>query len=222
MTLLGNPELLPGITDWLASLGYPRYYLEFETVAPAVPVWPGTRPYETLPVQFSCDIEEGPGQMRHEEFLDLSGTAPMRALAEALVDTLGENGVVLMYTGYERRVIRDLASRYPDLADDLNAVEARLVDLHPATKEHYYHPRMLGSWSIKAVMPTIDPEFDYKHLDGIQEGTAASNAFLEAIRPDTDSERKAELDEQLRRYCLFDTEAMVRLVRFFEAETADA
>jgi hypothetical protein len=28
-------------------------------------------------------------------------------------------------------------------------------------------------------------------------------------------ERKAELDEQLRRYCRFDTEAMVEIVRFF-------
>ena len=27
--------------------------------------------------------------------------------------------------------------------------------------------------------------------------------------------RKAELDEQLRRYCRFDTEAMVEIVRFF-------
>jgi hypothetical protein len=74
---------------------------------------------------------------------------------------------------------------------------------------------MLGSWSIKAVMPTINPEMDYAKLDGIKEGTGASDGFIEAIQRDVSPERKAELDEQLRRYCRFDTEAMVEIVRFF-------
>ena len=46
-------------------------------------------------------------------------------------------------------------------------------------------------------------------------GTAASNGFLEAINPETDMIRKLELEEQLLRYCRFDTEAMVEIVRFF-------
>jgi hypothetical protein len=43
----------------------------------------------------------------------------------------------------------------------------------------------------------------------------ASDGFLEAIDPETGPERKAELEEQLLRYCKFDTEAMVEIVRFF-------
>ena len=73
---------------------------------------------------------------------------------------------------------------------------------------------MLGSWSIKAVMPTINADMDYAKLEGIREGTAASEAFIEAIKPDVSAARKAELEEQLRRYCRFDTEAMVEIVRF--------
>jgi len=54
----------------------------------------------------------------------------------------------------------------------------------------------------------------YSELDGIQEGTAASEGYLEAIHPETSPQRKAELKEQLLLYCKFDTEAMVRLVKF--------
>jgi hypothetical protein len=90
-----------------------------------------------------------------------------------------------------------------------------LYDLHPVVKANYYHPDMLGSWSIKAVMPTINPDMDYAKLEGIKEGTAASDGFLEAINPETDMIRKMELEEQLLRYCKFDTEAMVEIVRFF-------
>jgi hypothetical protein len=73
---------------------------------------------------------------------------------------------------------------------------------------------MLGSWSIKAVLPTIAPDMDYAMLEGIQEGTEASAAYLEAIHPDTSAERKEEIRLDLLRYCRHDTEAMVRLLHF--------
>jgi len=104
---------------------------------------------------------------------------------------------------------------FPDLSEPLQKIVNRLWDLHPVVKENYYHPDMLGSWSIKAVLPTINPEMDYKKLEGIAEGTGASDGFIEAINPGTDMVRKLELEEQLLRYCKFDTEAMVEIVRYF-------
>jgi Domain of unknown function(DUF2779) len=132
-----------------------------------------------------------------------------------MIAALESAGPVLMYTDYEQRVIRGLAAMFPDLAAALQAIDARLVDLHPVTAANYYHPDMLGSWSIKAVLPTIAPDMDYSLLEGIQEGTAASRAYLEAIHPDTSAERREEIRRNLLKYCKHDTEAMVRLVRFF-------
>jgi predicted RecB family nuclease len=158
--------------------------------------------------------------MRHEEFLDLSGEPPMRALAEKMIEHLGESGPVLMYTSYEKGVIKGLIEMFPDLEEPLQAIIDRLFDLHPVVKAHYYHPKMLGSWSIKAVLPCIAPHMDYAALDGIKEGMAASDGFLEAVNPETDVSRKTELEEQLLRYCRFDTEAMVEIVRVLTAEPA--
>jgi hypothetical protein len=129
---------------------------------------------------------------------------------------LETEGPVLMYTSYERRVIQGLAEMFPDLADALQAIDTRLVDLHPVTRVNYYHPDMLGSWSIKAVLPTIAPDMDYAELEGIQEGTEASSGYLEAISRETGSRRKEEIRQNLLTYCKHDTEAMVRLVHFFE------
>jgi hypothetical protein len=223
VTQIGEPEILDGAREALSELAYPRYYLDFETIAPAVPFWEGTRPYEAVPVQWSCHIDDGEGDgraetLRHAEFLDLSGAPPMRLLAETLVATLGEEGPVLMYTNYEEQVIRTLIELFPDLAEPLNAIIDRLFDLHPIVKLNYYHPDMHGSWSIKAVLPTMVPTLDYGQLDGISEGTAAADGFLEAISATTLPDRKAELDRQLRRYCRFDTEAMVEIVRFFGSD----
>jgi hypothetical protein len=218
VTCKGEAEILDAARREIASLGYPRYYLDFETIGPAVPIWPGTRPYASIPIQWSCHIEAEGGEPRHEEFLDLSGEPPMRALAEAMIECLGDDGPVLMYTNYEQRVIEGLIDMYPDLEEPLRKIINRLVDLHPIVKQNYYHPKMLGSWSIKAVLPCIAPQMDYSQLEGIQEGTAASEGFLEAIDPETTPARKAELEEQLRRYCRFVTEAMLEIVRFIEKD----
>ena len=140
----------------------------------------------------------------------------MRPMAESLIEVLGSAGPILMYTNYEARVVRSLAERLPELAPELEAILGRLVDLHPVVKTNYYHPNMLGSWSLKAVLPTIAPDIDYSALEEIQEGTAASNAYLEAISPDTSAERREQLRARLLEYCRLDTEAMVRVVRFLE------
>ena len=216
VTSSGVAELLPAARTFAQSLSYPRFYLDFETVGPAIPVWEGTSPYQVLPFQWSCHIERAAGVMEHAEFLDLSGEPPMRALAEQMIVDLETEGPVLMYTSYERTVINGLISMFPDLAVALQAIIDRLVDLHPPTKDNYYHPDMLGSWSIKAVLPTIAPEMDYALLDGIAEGMEASSAYLEAIHPDTGEERKEEIRASLLKYCKHDTEAMVALVHFFE------
>ena len=220
VTSSGEPEVLVGARKAIAALAYPRYYLDFETIAPAIPIWAGTRPFESVAIQWSCHIEDEPidgasDRLRHEEFLDLSGEPPMRELAIKLIDSLGSSGPVLMYTSYEKTVIKGLIKLFPEFAEPLQEIISRLVDLFPIVKNHYYHPNMLGSWSIKAVLPVIAPHMDYSQLEGIKEGMAASDGYLEAIREATTPERKAELEEQLLRYCRFDTEAMVEIVRFF-------
>jgi hypothetical protein len=183
VTCKGEPEILDGAREALEALPYASYYLAFETIGPGVPIWSGTRPYAAIPVQWSCHIEDCPkegnrGALRHEEFLDLSGEPPMRALAEKMIACLGDSGPVLMYTTYEQKVIEGLIDMFPELTEPLQGIVNRLWDLHPVVKENYYHPDMLGSWSIKAVLPTMNPEMDYKKLEGIAEGTGASDGGI--------------------------------------------
>ena len=243
-TRLETPRIDATLASDLRSLGFPRYYLDFETVGFAVPIWANTRPYEALPFQWSCHVDPGEGDagaetpsavdaepdtaerrstgLRHLQFLDLSGQAPMRAAAESLIAALGTAGPILVYTAYESRVLKDLAARCPDLAAPLDAIRERIVDLHPWVKRHYYHPAMLGSWSLKAVLPTVAPHLAYdESLGEVRDGLAAQAAYLEAIDPGTTAQRRAALDRALRSYCRQDTLALVELVRFFSGPGSD-
>jgi hypothetical protein len=213
VTVSGKAELLTQAAKILDSLAYPRYFLDFETAQFAIPIWEGTRPYEQLPFQWSCHVQDAADQLRHLEFLDLSGQPPMRRFAESLLSACGESGPIIVYGSFERTVISSLIQRYPDLATDLESLSERIVDLLPIMRQNYYHPKMCGSWSLKAVQPCLVPDLSYASLGEVQEGSLAQEAYAEAISPDTAKQRKEELRKGLLAYCEMDTLAMVRIVK---------
>jgi len=153
--------------------------------------------------------------LQSESFLDISGNDPSSDFAESLIAVCGITGPVFVYNaGFEGARIKELAERFPKIAKELMAIKERLVDLHPITKAHYYHPSQQGSWSIKAVLPAVAPDLSYEALTGVQNGGMAMEAYLEAIHADTTAERKDEIEKQLLDYCGLDTFAMVRLWQF--------
>lgn len=193
----------------------PAYFLDFETIQFGVPRWKGTRPFQMIPFQFSLHRLGEDGSLAHEGFLDLSGSDPSQAFASALVSMCSEPIPVFVYNaGFEGARIRELASRFPQLSADLLAIGDRLVDLLPIAESRYYAPTQQGSWSIKRVLPAMTGRQDYDQLQGVQDGTMAMDAFLEAVDPKTSPARKDEVREQLERYCKLDTLAMVQVWRF--------
>jgi hypothetical protein len=181
-----------------------------------VPVWAGTRPYQQLPFQWSCHVEDSRGHLTHHEFLNTSGAPPMRPFAVSLLETLGRDGPILIYSHFERTVVRQLAELFPDLSDELLGLIPRLVDLLPLTRRGYRHPALNNGYSLKAVLSTIAPDLDYQNLPEVRNGSEAQLAYLEAVEPSTSSERRDTLREHLLRYCERDTLALVRLVQLFE------
>jgi hypothetical protein len=214
VTKSGKPEIDARVRKLMRELPYPRFYLDFETIQFAVPIWKATQPYEKLPFQWSCHIEREGGDLTHREFIDLSGEPPMRAFAESLVKNLGERGPIIVYSHFERTIIKALAARYPDLDRPLNKLIGRLRDLLNIMENSYYHRDMKGSWSLKAVLPTVAPDLDYASVGEVQDGGDAQSAFIEIIDPATSGERKRQLTHDLKEYCKLDTLAMVRLARF--------
>jgi hypothetical protein len=213
-------RLDPAATAFLATLPYPRYYLDFETVQFAVPIWAGTRPFQQVVFQWSCHEEQTPGELSHREFLDTSGDAPMREAAEALLAALGDQGPIFVYHDFEKWRIMEMAAMLPDLKPALDAVAGRLVDLLRLTRDHYQHPALNGSYSLKVVLPTVDAELDHALLEEVQDGLSAQAAYHEASDPATEDDRRETLRRSLLEYCSLDTLALVRVAHRFA--TADA
>ena len=204
----------------LAAHALPGYFLDFETIQFAVPIWAGTRPYQQIPFQYSLHRLGRRGKLEQAEFLDLTGKDPSRPFAEQLIGDCGAAGPVFVYNAaFEKTRLAELATRFPDLAPALNAIRDRVVDLLPIARERFYHPSQQGSWSIKAVLPAIAPDLSYQALDGVHDGGEAQAQFLLAIDPQTAAQQRDILRAQLLAYCHLDTYAMVRLWQVFAGRT---
>ena len=202
-----------GARKAMAEWGWPRAWLDFETISFAIPRWVGTRPFQQVPFQFSLHLERRGGRMTHHEFLSCDGSDPRRACAEALVEHVPEDATIIAYNAsFERRVLRDLAEAFPDLSPRLEAMADATVDLLPVARDHWYHRDQRGSWSIKAVLPTIAPELDYGALE-VKDGGNAQAAWLEAADPACNPQRRTALEGALKAYCARDTWAMVAVAR---------
>lgn len=215
----GRPWVSPGLREALRALPWPRWHLDFETIGLAIPRWAGAHPFDALPFQWSCHVEQADGSVEHHAFLDLSGDDPRPACAQALAGLLaplaaGQAGCVLAWNAdFERQQLSALAAQGQSTAAPLRAAVQRLHDLLPIVRQHWYHPAQQASYSLKAVLPAVAPELDHADLDEVQHGEAAQAAWLEAVDEATPPARREQLRQRLLAYCERDTWAMVVLSR---------
>ena len=193
----------------LAGIEWPCHYLDFETMFLAMPLYPGHGCYRHVLTQFSVHHRDSlDAAPRHSEFLADAAESQERLLAERLIEVLGTEGSIIVYTTFESTRIKDLIKEFPDLAGQLNAIRARLVDFKKIVEKHVYHPAFAGSFSLKKIVPALVPDISYKGLD-VADGENAVALFARMARGEI--EAVAEAREHLLAYCKTDTLVMVRL-----------
>lgn len=201
-----------GITEFLNTLTYPLYFLDFETMGLAIPEIEGTHPFEQIPFQYSLHyFEEEGGEVRHKEYLAEEVGDPRRSLAERLCADIPEGACILAYhASTEKGVVKKLAEQFSDLNEKLTDIRFSIIDLLPVFQKGYYYNRAMGkSLSIKSVLPAVFPELNYHNLDGVQNGTDAMDIFPKIKNMSPEEARKTR--KQLLEYCKRDTMAMVKL-----------
>lgn len=204
------------LRDFLSTLTYPIYHLDFETYNEPVPQYDGEHPWDQVPFQFSLHVQNEKGaEPEHYEFLAEVGCDPRYELAQALCTYIPMNACVTAYhMSFEKGRLTELAELYPDLAEHLLNIRDNIRDLEvPFAKRYYYRKEFEGKSSIKKVLPALcpgDPELDYSSLIGVHKGDEASQAFKDMQHQIP--EKRAETRSQLLKYCRLDTLAMVKVL----------
>jgi predicted RecB family nuclease len=196
----------------LRSLKYPLCFMDFETVNPAIPRFAGMRPYDQIPFQWSVHLQKEPGRaLEHFEFLATDTSDPRRDFIASLCPVLGKSGSIVVYSVFESQRLAELAARVPEFEERIKEIQRRLWDLLPVVRNHAYHPKFAGSYSIKNVLPALVPGMTYTGME-VADGTDAGLAWESLIRGGLDQAERDRIKRALLEYCGQDTLAMVRLL----------
>jgi hypothetical protein len=205
------------VRNFTSGLNYPLYFLDFETIGPAVPIYDGSRPYQQLVFQYSLHLQEtSSSELQHREYLADPTEDPRIGFIEQLIQDCGGNGDILVYNiGFEKGKLKDLIEVFPQYSNELRGIVNRLKDLMtPFQQKWYYTPEMKGSYSIKSVLPALVPELSYNDLE-IKEGGTASNTFLSMVNGTFEGDLQVAR-KQLLEYCKLDTYAMVKILEVLQ------
>ncbi|SDR90623.1 protein of unknown function [Formosa sp. Hel1_31_208] len=202
------------ISTFLEGLNYPLYFLDFETMGSAIPIYDNTRPYQQFVFQYSLHIlQQENSVLDHFEYLAETKTNqdPRIGFVKQLITDCGNSGDILVYNiGFERGKLNDLISVYPQYSIEINSIINRLKDLMiPFQQRWYYTPEMKGSYSIKYVLPALVPDLSYQDLE-IKEGGTASTIFAQMASGDYKGDYE-KTRQDLLAYCKLDTYAMVKI-----------
>jgi len=213
----GDPWFSTELRKELSGLKYPLYFVDFETVNPAIPRFPGMRPYDQLPFQWSAHVLREPGtEPEHHEFLATDYGDPRHEFIASLCPVLGKSGSILVYSAFESQRLSELAVWLPEFAGRVKKIQLRLWDLLPVIRNHVYHPRFAGSFSLKRVLPALVPDMTYAGME-VADGTDAGLAWESLTRGGLDQAERDRIKKALLDYCGQDTLAMIRLLETLQS-----
>ena len=207
------------ISNFLRQLEYPLYFLDFETYNTSIPQYDGLKPYQQIPFQFSLHILKSiDSEAEHYSFLALGDKDPRLDFLLSLKKVISKKGSVVVYNqAFEKRILNELCTAFPEQKEWIYPVIDRLVDLLvPFRSFYYYHPKQQGSASIKKVLPAVTGK-TYDDLE-IAGGETASLQYLYIAHGATDGtmpneEEIKKIRDDLEKYCCLDTEGMVEIVK---------
>lgn len=213
----GTPHInLDAIRQELSELEFPLYFLDYESVNPAIPLVDGITPHKQMVFQYSLHILDTPdGELRHTEHLSREASlTSLEALASQMREDIGDTGsVIAWHKMFERDRNKDLGLLLPQYNEFYESINQRLYDLKDIFSKNYYvHPEFHGSNSIKDVLPVLAPDLSYKEL-AIGKGDLAAVRWYEVVTKEND-EGAEQVFADLLTYCKLDTLAMVRIYEF--------
>lgn len=160
------PELKAELKTWK----YPLHFIDFETCITALPFHKNMRPYEMSAFQWSCHTIPEPGaEPIHSEWLNTEPQFPSFKFAESLMEKVGYNGTLLMWSSHENTTLRNIYYQMEDYGYSNPTLKRWLeyvvkfdkkgtgafIDMNDLALKYYFHPIMKGRTSIKVTLPAV-------------------------------------------------------------------
>ena len=213
MTSVEEPIFVDDLAlkPWLKSnFQFPLAFVDFEWDTFSIPPYRRMKPLDVIPFQYSLDILEENGNIKHFDFLATGDTR--FTFMDSLLRRLPKKGSIVVFNaeGGEKLRLNDLKRQFPFYSHKIDLVLARIVDISlPFNFGTVYHYGMKGSYSLKSIVKAIKPTA-YEDM-AVSSGR---EAFLQwRLYEQTHRE---DLRDELLQYCRQDTQSLMDIYHFLQ------
>jgi hypothetical protein len=199
------------LRSFIKSLGEELMFVDIESFQPAIPRYEGTSPFAQLPFGYSNHHLKADGTLSQHVFIAEPGSDPRKAfLIDFLQSTEGTCKILAYDVSAENQILKLLRQSFPEFQSKIDDRLSRMADLmRPFSAGWYHSPKMMGSISLKYVLPALAPDLSYDNL-AIKNGNHAM-AVYDGLEKENDLFARAEKLDALKEYCTLDTLGMVRI-----------
>ncbi len=202
------------IAEFLSRIQYPYYFLDFEAINPAIPIYPNSRAFQHIPFLYSLHIQKEDGSVENVYYIEEEVEDPRVGILKTLSTKISSTGSIICYNDtIEKKCIKESTSVYPDYTPWWNSIKDNFIDLSiPFKNFSYYNPLQKGSTSLKAVLTPLTG-LNYSHLN-IHDGSVANKEYLHLkLDMHQTNENRTTLKKDLIEYCQMDTYAMLEIIK---------
>ncbi len=204
---LSNKEIIQSenIANYFKNVQYPICFFDVEAFQSAIPIFDGTKPYERIPFLYSLHIQqEANAPFIHKDYFSATDGDYRKTFIKQFLEDTKTCKTILVYNDLiEKGVLYYLANLFPEFKPEIDKRIAIMLDVEiPFKRLDYYHPKQLGSLSLKTISATMLDINPYNAVD-VKDGQEAMAIYNELFYK---SKEEQELYyDKLRSYCKTDT-----------------
>lgn len=196
------------IKEILNKIQYPVAFFDVEAFQSAIPIFNHTKPYERIPFLYSLHMQiETNSNLEHHYFLSKTDRDyRLDFLLDFLEKTKNTKTIIVFNELMEKGILNYLANLFPQHNSAIQACLNKILDIEIIFKNYfYYHPKQLGSLSLKTIASSVLAANPYKTV-GIRDGEEAMAIYNELFfKPE---KNKDFVYNDLIKYCYTDTYAL--------------
>lgn len=203
------------LNQFLNSIQYPIFAIDFEAVISVFPPLPEYVPHEPVPFCFTISQKKSV-----EEPFETSGffvedvkLDSLEKLFSSFMNQIGDRGTILCFDDMlEKKILKKLFELFPNSQTSYDSLAERIVDIAtPFEKFWVYHDSQKGSTKLK----DIDRTFGFQAYANqtILNGLEAQNTYLSHLR----IRKNVDVLNEILSYCKKDSEILYSILDFLES-----
>ncbi|MDP4266148.1 MAG: DUF2779 domain-containing protein [Bacteroidota bacterium] len=203
--------------QFISRVKYPVCIIHIAVNNPAIPLFPGNRPYQQLPFAAGILYQKSENDKpKYSYFIDEPINDPTFHCLEFLTEHSTGSKSIIVFSDIKEWSCFDCIHTISDKKEILNNIKEKTINLYePFTNLYHYNPKIGFDYKIENIIKSISENGLSRTI--IKNDTELSDAYAQ-LRTDTDIFRISEIKANIEDYIKVATDYDYQILKYLESK----